>query len=137
MFKNIGKTNGKTAAPLSVIARDMRIVGDIITEGEMQVDGQVDGDIVCHTLVVGDGGLIKGEITSKLVRVHGQVIGKINGEAVAVAKTGRVQGDITHQTLEIAAGASIEGHLIRKTQPLALTDNGQGLAQASLPQPAE
>lgn len=146
MFKNLGKNTVKSVTPLSVIARDMRIVGDIITQGEMQVDGVVDGDITCQTLVVGDGGRINGEITSKTVRVHGEVVGKINGEAVVIAKSARVVGDITHATLQIEAGAFLEGHLIRKVIPLALTNDslpapvaqhGADESSDAVPQPAE
>lgn len=99
---------------LSVIGADVRIVGDIITQGEMQIDGQVDGDIACQRLVVGEGGRIAGEVTAEMVQVHGELHGKVNAVTVVIAKSARVVGDITHESLEIEAGAFMEGHCLHK-----------------------
>lgn len=104
------------ALPLSVIGADVRIVGDIITQGEMQIDGQVDGDITCQRLVVGEGARIGGEVSAETVEVHGELRGKINAGTVLIARTARVFGDVTHESLEIEAGAEMEGHLLRKTR---------------------
>lgn len=99
---------------LSVIAPDVRIVGDIMTQGEIQVDGQVEGDITCATLVVGEGARISGEVTAEHVKVHGELNGKINAAVICIARSARVVGDVTHESLEIEAGAHVEGHCIRK-----------------------
>jgi cytoskeletal protein CcmA (bactofilin family) len=109
-----GSGSAPRAVALSVIGPDVRIVGDIITQGEMQIDGQVEGDITCQTLVVGEGARIVGEVTAENVRVHGHLTGKIVATQVAIARSAQVEGDITHESLEIEAGASLEGHLIRK-----------------------
>lgn len=110
----LGTGSAPRTIPLSVIGPDVRIVGDIITQGEMQIDGQVEGDITCQTLVVGEGARIIGEVTAENVRVHGALTGKINANQVMVAKSAQVVGDITHETLEIEAGGHLEGHLIHK-----------------------
>lgn len=110
----LGGSSGRVAIPLSVIGADVRIVGDIITQGEMQIDGQVEGDITCQRLVVGEGARIIGEVTADCVRVHGHLNGKILANSVTIAKSAQVVGDITHETLEIEAGGHLEGHLIRK-----------------------
>jgi cytoskeletal protein CcmA (bactofilin family) len=100
-------------AQLSVIGPDVRIVGDIFTQGEMQIDGQVEGDITCQMLVVGEGARISGAVSAESVRVHGELNGKINASAVVIARTARVIGDVVHETLEIEAGAYVEGHCLR------------------------
>jgi len=101
--------------PLSVIGADVRIVGDIITQGEMQIDGQVEGDITCTRLVIGEGGRITGAVKADTIRIHGHVTGTIVADAVKIAKTAQVVGDVTHETMEMEAGGHVEGHLIRKT----------------------
>jgi cytoskeletal protein CcmA (bactofilin family) len=70
---------------LSLIGADVRIVGNISTEGEIQIDGQLEGDIACRHLLIGE--------------------------------TGRIAGDIIHDSIEIEAGARLEGRLIRKSAP--------------------
>lgn len=126
MLRKLGKgapaSSGRAAVPLSVIGADVRIVGDIITQGEMQIDGQVEGDITCQRLVVGEGARITGEVAADSVRIHGHLSGKIVANSVTIAKSAQVVGDITHETLEIEAGGHLEGHLIRKgSQPVTAT----------------
>jgi cytoskeletal protein CcmA (bactofilin family) len=121
--------------PLSMIGPDVRIVGNIITQGEMQIDGQVEGDIACHRLLVGEGGRITGEVTAETVQVHGELNGKINATTVLITKSGRVTGDVIQESLEIEAGASMEGRLIRRGSVKALeqqtsaTGKGNGSAE--------
>ncbi|MGE5515306.1 MAG: bactofilin family protein [Bacteroidota bacterium] len=127
----LGGAAGRPAIPVSIIGADVRIVGNIITQGEMQIDGQVEGDIACARLIVGEGGRIVGEVTADTVRVHGRLDGRIHANAVTIAKSAEVVGDITHDTLEIEAGGRLEGHLIRKgSQPATATP------QLAAPKPA-
>lgn len=107
-------SSGTAAAPLSIIAAGVRIVGDIITQGEIQIDGHVEGDISCATLVVGEGAHVAGEVNAEHVRVHGKLTGKIDAAQVRIARSAHVVGDITHESLEIEAGAYLEGHLVRR-----------------------
>ncbi len=119
--------------PLSVIGPDVKIVGNIFTQGEMQIDGHVEGDIVCQRLLVGEGGRISGEVTAEIVQVHGELTGKINASTVLITKSGRVTGDVTQDSLEIEAGASMEGRLIRRGSSKALeqaaANKGNGAAE--------
>jgi cytoskeletal protein CcmA (bactofilin family) len=117
-----GGTTGRTNLPMSIIGADVRIVGNIITQGEMQIDGQVEGDIDCARLVLGETARITGEVTADTVRVHGRLEGRIIANSVTIARSAEVVGDITHDTLEIEAGGRLEGHLIRKgSQPATVT----------------
>ncbi|MGE5477054.1 MAG: bactofilin family protein [Bacteroidales bacterium] len=103
---------------MSIIGSDVRIVGNIITQGEMQIDGQVEGDIACSRLVVGEAARITGEVTADTMRIHGRLEGRIVANSVTIARSAEIVGDIIHETLEIEAGGRLEGHLIRKgTQP--------------------
>jgi len=130
MLRKLTKTPTHIAAPpLSIIASDVRIVGNISTEGEMQIDGRIEGDITCKTLVIGQSGHIIGEVTAETVRVHGEVAGKLTAEHITIGRTGRVTGDLCHGSLEIESGAEVEGHFLRKGTAPAET-------QAALPKPA-
>lgn len=141
MFRKLAKANpggGHAARPqahLSVIAPDVRIVGNLTTQGEVQIDGQVEGDITCQVLVVGEGARIVGAVTADAVRVHGRLEGKMDANAVMIARTGHVVGDVTHGTLEIEAGGCLEGHLIRKGSQAAQAAIAAAAPQAKLPKP--
>jgi cytoskeletal protein CcmA (bactofilin family) len=126
-----GSRNANGGLPLSVIGSDVKIVGNIITQGEMQIDGQVEGDISCARLLVGEGGRITGEVTAESVHVHGELTGRINAGAVIIARSAKVVGDVTQETIEIEAGASIEGRVIRRESLLkALEAPAEGHAPA-------
>jgi len=99
---------------LSVISPNVRIVGDIVSQGEVHVDGEIDGNITCQVLTIGEGARISGEVTAESVKVHGELSGKINAPIVSITKTAKVTGDVIHESLEIEVGAYFEGHCIRR-----------------------
>ena len=101
------------SAPPSLISDDLAIAGDLEGEGEVQIDGTVNGDIRCNTLLVGESANIKGEIIADSVRVHGTVNGQIKARTVSLARTARVVGNILHENLSIEQGAFLEGHCKR------------------------
>ena len=102
------------AAVLTVISPNVRIVGDIVSQGEVHVDGEVDGNISCQSLTVGEGARISGEVTAESVKIHGELSGKINAPTVSITRTAKVTGDVIHESLEIEMGAYFEGHCIRR-----------------------
>jgi cytoskeletal protein CcmA (bactofilin family) len=103
----------KTPAPPSLLSTDLKITGDLVSQGEIQVDGQIDGDIHTDVLIVGETAQINGEISADTIRVHGYVTGQIKARSVSLAKTAHVLGDIQHESLSIEQGAFLEGHCRR------------------------
>ncbi|MBL6931841.1 MAG: polymer-forming cytoskeletal protein, partial [Rhodospirillales bacterium] len=85
------------------------------SDGEIQVDGTIVGDIRTKSLLIGKTAEIKGEIIADTVRVHGNVRGQIKARAVTLVKTAHVIGDILHEDLSIETGAFLEGLCKRMT----------------------
>jgi cytoskeletal protein CcmA (bactofilin family) len=102
----------KPAAP-SVLSRDLKIIGDLASDGEIHLDGTVDGDMRTKMLLVGETAEIKGEINADSVTVHGRISGQIKARSVHLARTAHVVGDILHEDLSIETGAFLEGHCKR------------------------
>ena len=113
--KNDMSSDGKSArpAPPSIISTDLKITGDLHCEGEIQIDGNIEGDIRTNSLLIGKTAIIKGEIVADSVRVHGTVNGQIKARTVILATTAHVVGDILHEDLAIENGAFLEGHCKR------------------------
>ncbi|KGJ04106.1 protein CcmA, bactofilin family [Paracoccus halophilus] len=103
----------------SVLSSDLTVTGNIRTEGDIQVEGNVEGDIRAHQLVVGDSATIRGEIVAEEIVVNGRVIGRVRGLKVRLSATARVEGDIIHKTIAIESGAHFEGSVQRQEDPLA------------------
>jgi cytoskeletal protein CcmA (bactofilin family) len=121
MFSKPNKPSMTVRATPSIIGSNCSLAGDIVSDGEVHVDGKVVGDVRCVTLVIGEGGGITGEINAETVRVLGAVTGQITARAVELAKTARILGDITHDSLAVEAGAYVEGRFnrLQPEQPAA------------------
>ena len=123
--------------PASVLSADLVISGNIKTTGDIQIEGQVEGDIRAHLLTVGEGATVKGEVMADDVVVNGRVIGRVRGLKVRLTATARVEGDIVHKTIAIESGAHFEGSVQRQDDPLqAGPRQGCGGGPAPQAQPA-
>lgn len=103
----------------SVLSSDLTVTGNIRTQGDIQIEGNVEGDIRAHQLIVGESATIKGEVVADDVIVNGRVIGRVRGLKVRLSATARVEGDIVHKTIAIESGAHFEGSVQRQDDPLA------------------
>jgi cytoskeletal protein CcmA (bactofilin family) len=119
----------KAKPPVSVLSSDLHVKGNLKTTGDIQIEGQVDGDIRAHLLTVGEGATVKGEVVADDVVVNGRVIGRVRGLKVRLTSTARVEGDIIHKTIAIESGAHFEGSVQRQDDPLSTT----GAAKPKMP----
>ncbi len=97
----------------SIISADLKIVGDLHSGGDLQVDGAVEGDISSRSLTIGESAVVRGVLVAETVRIYGSVIGEVRANSVILSKTARVEGDISHQSLSMEAGADLIGKLSR------------------------
>lgn len=129
MFSKESKTQEPTPAPApeaprtdraaaphgapSIISADLRIHGNLSSNGDIQLDGTVEGDVSSRSLTVGEKAHVNGVITADSVTICGNVEGEIRARNVKLMRNGRVTGDIAHESLAVEGGASIEGNLRR------------------------
>jgi cytoskeletal protein CcmA (bactofilin family) len=97
----------------SIISADLKIVGDLHSSGDLQIDGAIEGNISSRSLTIGESAVVRGTLVAETVRVYGEVFGEVKANAVTLAKTAKVEGDITHQSLTMEAGADLIGRLTR------------------------
>ncbi len=96
----------------SIMSSDLKIVGELKSDGAIQIDGTVKGDIKAHMLTVGEQGKIDGSTVAETVRIFGTVNGRVQAKTVHLDKSARVTAEITYETLTIEAGAYIEGKVL-------------------------
>lgn len=116
----------------SIISPDLKVVGNLASAGDLQIDGQIDGDIKSRSVTVGEGAFVKGSIVADTVRICGRINGKVKAASVTIASTAKVKGDIAHQTLSIEAGAELEGQVLRLE-----SEKAGAASQTSGPRPVE
>ena len=124
LFKGFRKKN-KTAGDNprgrsgpSIITEDVVIEGNLISGGELQIDGTVNGDVRAHAVVVDSQGVVHGEVVAEEVLVRGRIIGPIRGIHVHVYAGGHIEGDVINETISIDNGAYIDGAIRRSEDPL-------------------
>ncbi len=109
----------------SIIANGVKITGTIEAEGaELQIDGEVDGNVRGGSVTVGDTGMVKGDMVSESVTVHGRVEGSVRARKVMLARNAHVLGDIVHQSLSVEMGAVFEGQCRYLQDPLSQAGPG-------------
>jgi len=103
----------------SIIGEDLTITGNVTSKGEIQVDGEIQGDIHCSSLLIGEKSQVTGEVVAEDIVVRGRVVGSIKGLRITLQGPSRVEGDIFHQSLAIEQGAYFEGKSRRSDNPMA------------------
>ena len=91
-----------------------KIVGTIVTDSNIRVDGTIEGDVKCSgKLVIGEKGLIVGTIECQSAEIMGTVDGKLHAkQSLALRATSCVKGEIYTQTLTVEPNAVFNGSCI-------------------------
>ncbi len=97
----------------SIVAADLHIVGNVTTDGELHIDGRIDGDVEGSSVTVGETGYVDGHIETEDIAILGLVRGSVRARKVHLVGGCKVVADITHDTLSIDEGASFEGNCRR------------------------
>jgi cytoskeletal protein CcmA (bactofilin family) len=99
----------------SLLSQDLVITGDIKTDGEVQIDGRLDGNLTAGKVTIGEQGAVNGKIVSTTVLIRGKVTGKIDATSIELTETANVQADLLQDKLIVANGAFLDGKCNRKT----------------------
>jgi len=106
------------------VALDLQAISTLISEGAViegnlkapsyaRIDGNVKGDVfVDEGLILGEKGIINGNVTTKDMVVYGVVNGNISVQSLEIRTTGKINGDIKTQTLAVESGAVYNGNLL-------------------------
>lgn len=100
----------------TIIADGLKIVGSVTAEGLVEVNGHIEGDLHCTSLVVSPKASLIGGIEADHVVVNGRVEGPIRGGEVVLKSHAYVVGDIQHNSLAIERGAYFDGRSVRSPE---------------------
>lgn len=103
----------------SIISPDLVVNGTLVSTGDIQIDGRVEGDVRSVGLVIGEKALIHGEVCAEEVTVRGRVQGGIRARKVLLCSTSKVEGNILHETFAVESGAFFDGNCRHAENPLA------------------
>ena len=109
--------------PLSIVAHDLTVTGDLEAEGVVKIEGKVKGNIRSGgQILVAPGSLVEGDLYTKECVVGGNVKGIINAtERVELQATAVIDGDIKTQRIAILEGARVTGEVRMDGSSIATT----------------
>lgn len=103
------------------ISSGTTVVGTIDTNGDLRIDGRVEGNIhSAGRVIIGETGYVKGDLTSKMLDVMGHFEGTVIVSETTVLKgSATVVGSLTPGKLVVEAGAKFDGTCIMTTKEAA------------------
>ncbi len=96
---------------LNRLVEGTRIIGDLVSESNIRIDGEVHGNVTATAkVVIGESGCIKGNLTCQEADIEGKIDGKLLIEGLLILREqAKVNGDIHTAKLHIEEGAVFLG----------------------------
>ncbi len=106
-------------------------------DGELQIGGEVEGDIECHALTILEGGSMQGNVVAERILIEGSYDGNVETTMLTVASTAKLISDdvLVHDQVVIEPEAHFEGVLRRPGQTAAGTRKPVGEPASATPEP--
>ena len=128
--------NSRKGLSPSVIATGMHVLGNIVSEGALDIDGKIDGNVRGHTITVRPNGAIRGDVVAETVHVYGEIQGLIKAKIVMLYTDAHVAGTIMHESITIEDGAFVDGKF-KRTDKIAFDDAEVEMARRMRPPTVE
>ena len=103
------KVSASQNVALTIVGTRENRIGDIDFDGNVQIDGHVEGDVRAKRIIIGNKALVDGTIVANSVHINGNVNGEIRSGLVSLGSNAVVKGNILYDVLKISAGASVWG----------------------------
>lgn len=101
----------------NIIAKGTKIVGDFFSDGDIRVDGTIEGNIeTSGKVVIGKEGEIKGKLKCSNAYFEGKLTGTLElTETLTLKSTAYIEGDVITQKLAVEPGATFNVSCVMKT----------------------
>ena len=125
MFGSKSKRDSEVSVD-ALIGSQVEIRGDVVFSGGLYVDGRIIGKVLAAEgaeamLTLAEHGHIEGEVRASVVVISGSLDGDVHAtERVELTPSARVNGNIHYQTVEMSAGAQLNGRLVHAGTMAAL-----------------
>jgi cytoskeletal protein CcmA (bactofilin family) len=103
----------------SILAKDMRVTGELSFKGKARIDGIVDGNVKGEHLVLSESGKVHGDLDLVSLICHGTVEGNIKAQQVTTHRTAFVHGSLVATSLTVEPGARLKGEITSSQQQSA------------------
>ena len=100
----------------NVVAKNTKIIGDVIAEGDFRIDGTLEGTLKTNgRIIIGIEGVVNGNVEAENADVEGNVSGKLMvGKTLTVKATATISGDVVIGKLAVEPGANFNATCVMK-----------------------
>lgn len=98
---------------LSTLSSELRVDGNLSGKCDLQLEGSVKGNVHVGRLIVGETGVVDGNVSADYLEIRGRVVGSVTGKQVRLIATAYLEGDITSEQLSIDIGAYFQGRVFQ------------------------
>lgn len=118
---------------INVIGADTIVEGNIVSKGDIRIDGQLMGSIkTAAKLVLGTSGKIEGDLEAKSSDIQGTVKGNITvSEVLYLKASSKIVGDIKTGKLVVEAGGEFNGKCIMGGSAIPIDSRSSNTAPVS------
>lgn len=96
----------------SIVSEGFEFIGDINkSNGPLNVDGTISGNITVDSISIGVNGVVSGVIVARSINVKGKLSGKIFCTEIVVGGLSTVEGELTYSSITIQRGGVFKGDL--------------------------
>jgi cytoskeletal protein CcmA (bactofilin family) len=110
----VARTGG--SGSMSFLGAEVTITGNIGGQGNLHIDGRVDGDVACGSLIIGNSGQVNGNITADDAKIAGTVTGTVAAKVLTIESSARITGDLSYDSVSVETGAQVDGRVKRLTR---------------------
>ncbi len=97
----------------TIIGPESNVKGELASKGTLRIDGTLDGNISADWVIIGETGVVTGDVAATGMIIGGRIKGNIRAsEMVEIRTKGEVVGEIYTGKLTIQEGAIFDGHSI-------------------------
>lgn len=111
MLKRKEKVQFESPDRLNRLVEGTKIIGDVFSESNLRIDGEIQGNISTSSkVVIGEAGILRGNLTCLEADIEGTIEGKLTIESLLILREqAKVHGDILTGKLHIEEGAVFVG----------------------------
>ena len=116
----------------SVIASGTHVLGTVVSDGALDIDGNIDGNVRGRHVSIRPNGCIRGDVTADVVDVYGTIEGIVKAQTVNLYASAHVVGTIMHEALTIEDGAFVDGKF-KRTDRVFVDDENNEIKRLAAP----
>ncbi len=93
----------------TIFSKDLRIEGDITSDGLVEIEGFVKGTIKGNFVIIRENGAVEGDLIAETLNIKGNFQGNIKAKNISISSKATINGVVEYGTLCVEDGACIDG----------------------------